>query len=79
MPDSPSTLYPVIAFLDTYRSMKSLLHKMLALPGPYPERAVIEAIKRLSMLVRSSGLYMVFMSLPVVLVFWGEVRHQGTE
>lgn len=53
--------------------MNSLLHKMLALPGPYPERAVIEAIKRMSMLVRSSALYMVFMSLPVVLVFWGEV------
>lgn len=59
--------------------MKSLLHKMLAFPGRFPERAVIEAIKRLRTLVRSSGLYMVFMSLPVVLVFWGEVRHRGTE
>jgi signal transduction histidine kinase/ActR/RegA family two-component response regulator len=53
--------------------MPSFLRSLFSLPGPYPARVTVEAVARLSLMIRSSAFSLALMPVPVVVVFWGEV------
>ncbi len=46
---------------------------MFVLPGSYSAQVTVEAVRRLTLIIRSSALALTFLPAPVVLVFWGDV------